>query len=269
MVVIPKGAFTMGSPANEPDRNSDEGPQRRVSIARFALGRTEVTRGEFRQFVEATGHQGKRCYAYKGGTDFGWVDDADWAAPGFDQTDAHPAVCVSWQDAKAYLKWLNSQVEGAPYRLPSEAEWEYAARAGTTSAYQWGQDKNGGCAMANGLDQTAKQRFPDWAVSTCDDGHLFTAPASSYDANRFNLNDMIGNVWEWTEDCWHGDYTNAPTDGSAWMEGNGRDCSGAVVRGGSWYDDPDWLRSAIRVRLYRGFRDLNAGFRVSRTLPAR
>ena len=134
MVVIPAGSFTMGSPENEPGRRSDEGPQRRVTVPSFALGRTEVTRAQWRRFVQATGHSGKRCWTFENGpgSSRDWVDSADWAAPGFEQSDSHPAICVSWEDAQAYVAWLNEQVSGAPYRLPTEAEWEYAARAGHT-----------------------------------------------------------------------------------------------------------------------------------------
>lgn len=263
MVAIPGGSFSMGAPLSDLARTIDEGPPRMVRIAPFAMGRTEVTRGEYRRFVEETGHRGQRCFTHMGGGSFGWADNADWASPGFAQTDDHPAVCVSWDDAQAYVSWLNGQVEGAPYRLPSEAEQEYTIRATTQSPFVWGVDPNLACRFANGADQAAQRQFPLWSVSFCDDGHVFTAPVGSFLPNAFGLSDTLGNVWEWAADCWSDNYVGAPSDGSAWMSG---DCSGAVVRGGSWDNNPGFFRSADRGRDQRFHRYGIFGFRVARTL---
>ena len=190
-------------------------------------------------------------------------DDASWRAPGFVQGDGHPVVCVSWTDAQAYVRWLSEET-GKGYRLPSEAEWEYAARGGKTTSRYWGNGSSAQCAHANGADASAKRVHSGWPVASCDDGVVHTASAGSYDANAFGLFDVLGNVWEWTEDCWHGTYAGAPGDGSAWTRSG--DCGLRVLRGGSWDLRPRVLRSALRDRNTTGIRVSSAGFRVSRTL---
>jgi len=264
MVIVPAGSFMMGSPPDEAGRDKDEGPQRKVTIAQaFAVGRFEVTRGQYAAFVQATGRDtGSSCAVFTGGE---WKFDGNrnWRSPGFEQTDAHPLVCVSWEEAQAYVQWLSQQT-GRRYRLLSEAEWEYAARAGTTSAFIWGTDPNAGCRDANGADRTAQGKLPsNWTYSTCTDGAVFTAPVGSYAANRFGLKDMIGNAWEWTEDCYNESYAGGPADGTAWRTG---DCSRRVLRGGSWDDDPQVLRSAYRVGGDSTSRGSGSGFRLARTL---
>lgn len=137
----------------------------------------------------------------------------------------------------------------AAYRLPTEAEGEYAARAGVTTAHYWDKAQDSSqCKFANGADAKAKQLNPNWTVANCDDGYTYTAPVASFRPNPFHLYDMLGNAWEWTADCWHDSYANAPVDGSAWLEGNGGDCTRRVVRGGSWIVSPQDLRSAYRGR---------------------
>ena len=170
LVVIPAGEFVMGSPASEEGRRDTEGPQRWVRVERFALGRYEVTRGEYAAFAAATGRNGDGCRVLN--------DDGRWersARASFPQTDEDPAVCVSWDDARAYVRWLSGET-GRRYRLPSEAEWEYAARAGTSTSRYWGEGPSGQCGNANGVDAAAKRRFERWtrAVS-CNDGRVFTA----------------------------------------------------------------------------------------------
>ncbi len=278
MVQIPAGRFEQGSPSYEGDRTADEGPVREVSIRAFALGKYEVTRGEFRRFVEATGYrtdaekntamggnEAQGCYAYKGGTDFGWKAGTSWRDPGFAQEDTHPVVCVSWNDAQAYIEWLSRET-GQRYRLPSESELEYANRAGTRTPWAWGSDPNGGCGQANYADSTVKSRISGWSwpTASCTDGHVFTAPVGSYAANAFGLHDTAGNVWEWAEDCWHDNYNGAPIDGSAWTSGG--DCGRRVLRGGSWSGRPAWVRSADRNRTAATYRDGSVGFRLARTL---
>jgi formylglycine-generating enzyme required for sulfatase activity len=265
MVTIPAGSFTMGSPANEANRGSDEGPQRRVALMRgFAVGRTEVTRGQFAAFASATGRAaGNNCYtdrALRGQ----WAQDprGTWRDPGFSQADDHPVVCVSWEDAQAYVAWLNTQAPRGGYRLLTEAEWEYAARAGTTSPYIWGADPNAGCAHANGADATARASYAGWTTSTCNDGALNTAVVAAYQRNVFGLYDMIGNVWEWVQDCYAESYSGLPTDGSA----SEISCSYRGNRGGSWVSNPRSLRSAIRYENAPSVRGSDLGFRVARTL---
>ena len=265
MVVVPAGSFTMGSPSSEEGRDDDEGPQHRVTIAApFAVGKYEVTRAEFARFVEATGHStGNACWTYERKE---WENRSGrgWRNPGYQQDEHHPAVCVSWEDAKWYVHWL-SRKTAERYRLLSEAEWEYAARAGTRTSRYWGDDVSAQCVHANGYDRTAKAEL-DYSLkhAPCRDGSVHTARVGRYGANGFGLHDVLGNVWEWVEDCWHGSYAGAPADGSAW--GSGGDCVRRVFRGGSLNSDPRVLRSAIRVRNPIGIRGYDLGFRVSRTL---
>ena len=263
MVVIPAGSFTMGSPANEEGRYNKEGPQHRVSIPRsFALGKYEVTKAEFAAFVHETGRDAQGCLIRDDGK---WKDDdsKSWRNPGYTQSDSHPVVCVNWDDAKAYARWL-SRKTGKEYRLPSESEWEYAARASTTTARYWGDYPDSACGYANVHDRTSKSENNfHWANHECDDGYAQTAPVGRFQANRFGPHDMLGNVWEWTEDCLNDSYSGAPTNGRAWITG---ECHRRVVRGGSWGGQPRNLRSAIRIGDGTGDRYYNNGFRVARTL---
>ncbi len=281
LAVIAAGRFLMGSPANEQGRDPGEGPQHGVSVVTpFAIGRCEVTVGEFRAFVEDTDYRtdaerGQGCTVLKDDGSGGESRrDRDWRNPGFPQTERHPVVCVSWNDARAYAHWLSLRT-GHRYRLPSAAEWEYAARGvratsvpGPTPRRYWGDDpeEKQMCTFANGADLDAKERFPDWVTNNCRDGFVFTAPIASFRPNGFGLFDMLGNVWEWTADCWHADYEGAPVDGSAWGKENGGDCSRRVVRGGGWSFQPQYLRSAFR-NWYTSDEALNdLGFRLARAL---
>ena len=234
LVVVPAGSYMMGSPESEAGRNDDEGPRHRVTMAKpFAVGVTEVTRGEFGRFVRETGHStGNACWTYEGGK---WKERSgrNWRTPGYSQTDAHPVVCVSWEDAQAYVRWLTRET-GERYRLLSESEWEYVARAGARTSRYWGDGESGQCAHANGGDRALKRRYGDWKWTTtsCDDGQIHTAPVGSYTKNGFGLHDVLGNVWEWVEDCWHASYEGAPGDGRAWTVRG--DCVRRVLRGGAW-----------------------------------
>jgi formylglycine-generating enzyme required for sulfatase activity len=272
----------MGSPSYEAGRNSDEGPVRAVRIKAFRMGKFEVTRGEFRRFVEAKNYltEAERdvdvpdhagdwakgpnpgCFAYKGGTEFGWKAGTSWRDPGYAQEDDHPVVCVSWNDAQAYIKWLNG-VTGRRYRLPSEAEQEYAIRAGSGTAYAWGADANGACAYANVADASAKGRFSGWSTVSCDDEAVFTASVGRYRANDFGLHDTVGNVWEWAQDCYRDSYTGAPVDGGA-VEARG--CERRVLRGAAWDNTPAWLRSAVRVGVPPASLSFQFGFRLAEDL---
>jgi formylglycine-generating enzyme required for sulfatase activity len=264
MVVVPAGSFTMGSPEGENDRSVDEGPQHVVTISKpFAVGKFHVTRDEYAVFAQETGYAATMtCYKRSGTRDGSWHD------PGYAQEGSHPVVCVTWDDAKAYVNWLAKKT-GKPYRLLSEAEWEYAARGkthpGTYPRFWFGNDKGVLCRYANGI--------------TC---HILkTSPAGKYKPNAFRLYDMTGNAWQWTEDCHHDSYQGAPTDGSAWTAGtcnSGPSAQAGIVpgpdrfawkifhavRGGSWFTYPRNLRAAARDRVTDT--DYGGGFRLARTL---
>ncbi|MGR9053934.1 MAG: SUMF1/EgtB/PvdO family nonheme iron enzyme, partial [Gammaproteobacteria bacterium] len=203
MVAISGGCFQMGSPSDEVGRGGDE-RQHQVCVEAFEIGKTEVTVGEFRRFIDATGYRTdaennnheQGCWSYST-SDNEWKYRAgyNWHRVGFDQTDRHPVVCVSWNDAMAYIDWLNRET-GRDYRLPTEAEWEYAARGGTQSAYFWGSDESSACRYAN-VHNTGR-KLGSWDSFDCDDGYQFTAPVAQFRANNNGLYDMTGNVWEWT-----------------------------------------------------------------------
>lgn len=270
MVVIPAGRFVMGTAPGEEEREdlsvqyrNRSQPRHGVVVARFSAGKFEVTRGQYRAFAEATGRSSDGCFVWSR-TGFEKDPAKDWRNPGYAQDDTHPVVCVSWDDAGAYARWL-SQKTGRAYRLLTEAEWEYAARAGTTTARFWGDAADRHCGYANAADLTTQVQVPgasEWEIAGCDDRHAYTAPVGSYRANAFGLHDMLGNVWEWTQDCWNESYSGAPADGSAWVAG---DCFLRVVRGGSWEDAPLGLRAAYRVGSPTVIRVYIRGFRVART----
>jgi formylglycine-generating enzyme required for sulfatase activity len=267
MAVLPEGRFAMGSPPGEKGSFRDEGPQHTVTIARaFALGRYEVTVAEFRRFISDTDYQtdaerGEGCHVWTGDR---WAlkSGMGWQTPGFAQAGTHPVLCVSWNDAVAYTKWLSRQT-GKRYRLPSEAEWEYGARAGSSTARHWGNDSDDACGYANVADRTVRERFSGFTVHDCTDGYVRTAPVGTFKPNPVGLYDMLGNVWEWTTDCWNVGYAGAPTDGSAWSSDN---CSRRVLRGGSWGTKPSYVRSASRYGLAADDREDFVGFRVARDL---
>jgi len=226
MVEVPAGGFMMGSPASERGRGDDEGPLHRVRVGKFAVGVYAVTFEEW-----------DACVA-----DGGWEyrpEDKGWGR------GRRPVIHVSWEDAQFYVIWLSAKT-GKHYRLLSESEWEYAARAGATTAYYFGNTISHKQANYRG-------------------GPGRTAPVGTYPPNAFGLYDMHGNVWEWVQDCWNEDYAGAPSDGNAWEEGD-VDCNRRVLRGGSWSSGPWGLRSAFRNRNTAGFRGFNLGFRVARTL---
>ena len=236
LVVVPAGTFRMGSTRGQ----ADETPVHEARLDAFALGRYEVTRGEFQAFVTATGHESAGCSLVHGDGRLDWERRASWRRPGFEQENDHPAVCVSWTDAQAYARWLSEET-GARYGLPSEAEWEYGARANTAGERYWDGASGPQCAYANAGDRALGAG--DWPlpVVNCTDGAARTAPVGSYGANGFGLHDVLGNVWEWTADCWHDDYRGAPADGSAWTRGG--DCDRRVLRGGGLGDRAD--RAAV------------------------
>ena len=235
MVVLPAGSFLMGSPESSEEAYSAERPQHRVTIeSPFAVGVYEVTFAEWDACVDAGG-----CGGYS---------PPDYVREG----DRYPVRGVNWDDAWAYTSWLSHET-GETYRLLSEAEWEYMARAGTQTERYWGDEASDQCSHANG----------DADDVECSDRYEQEAPVGSFQANAWGLYDVLGNVWEWTEDCWNGNYSGAPADGSAWRTG---DCSQRVLRGGSWDYFPRTLRSAYRSGNSAGSRISLNGFRVARTM---
>lgn len=275
MVLIPAGEFTMGSRASEQSwaikQGSEvrlarqESPRHRVVLIEpVAIAKYAVSVGEFARFVAETGYDaGNQCHTFEHGR---WRkrSDRNWRNPGFPQDERYPVVCVNWYDAKAYAAWLSLKTQHQ-YRLLTEAEWEYATRAGTTTRYFWSDDPDVGCDYANAADLTLRKTYPTWPkIMNCQDGHLFTAPVGSFRPNAFGLYDMVGNVWQWTEDCYIENYKNAPSDGSAAKR---PDSCQRVYRGGSWNAYPRVLRSANRNRNAPDIRGLNLGFRLARALP--
>ena len=299
MVYIQAGSFRMGSkPLRDGEAKTSgsrgsalqhEHPEHAVSIAKgFYLGAHEVTVGQFRRFVEATAY---RTDAENGDQPFAdgitggfavvgrglvaWREDATWRRPGFGQTDTHPVVLVSWDDAEAFCRWL-SRKEGRDYRLPTEAEWEYACRGGTDTVYWWGDDHDTTGRVANVADRCANRENPqEWgtrSVMPMDDGHVYTSPVGAFRANAFGLYDMIGNVSEWCHDWYARDYyrkspatdPTGPTEAEAtrFYEGRAR-----VVRGGAWCSRPSACRAAHRYGLPPMSRGVATGFRVLLRLP--
>jgi formylglycine-generating enzyme len=264
MVVVPPGRFTIGSPDTEPGRGADEAPRRVVTIAAFELATREVTRAEYARFVAETKRPTRGGCITDRAKQGDWQPHAGttWRDPGFSQGEDHPALCVSWNDAQAYIAWLDTQGQGG-YRLPTEAEWEYAARAGSTTAYPWGDEVDDGCADANAADATLADKYPGYVASTCRDGALNTSRAGAYRANAFGLHDLIGNTSEWVEDCATMSYEALPDDGRADTSG---DCASHIVRGGSWGTMTKDYRVANRMRYAADALDDSIGFRVARTL---
>jgi formylglycine-generating enzyme required for sulfatase activity/uncharacterized membrane protein len=246
MVSLPTGRFIMGSPQNEAGRFGNE-TQHVVEIAKpFAIGRFDVTFDEWEACVKDGG-----CNVYR-------PSDEGWGRGN------RPVINIGWDDSQSYLAWLTKKT-GLHYRLPSEAEWEYAARAGTTTARWWGSK----------IDRTDAKYGPDDCPQQTHCGGFAsgagnwvnTAPVGSFPANPFGLFDILGNVWTWTADCWHSDYQDAPTDGRVWDE-PGANCQRRVLRGGSWSVEPSFVRSAARAALPSNARNGNVGLRVVREIDA-
>ena len=275
MVVVPAGDFTMGAPDGEPGRYEEEGPQRRVHVRQFAAGKFDVTRGQWAVFVSATNRSsGEGCAVTR-------PDElnasASWRNVGFAQDDDHPVVCVNWNDTQDYLRWLSKRT-GRHYRLLTEAEWEYAARAGTTTPYPWGTSPS--------------HDHANYGAETCCSGlaagrdqWVHTSPVGSFAPNAFGLYDMHGNVMQWVQDCFASSYRGLPTDGSAYekvvtlrltgelayMTGM-TSCSYRLLRGGDWGDPPALIRSAARNfappsgSTLRSYSSSGLGIRVARGL---
>lgn len=273
MVVVPRGSFLMGAPPRSGASASAEQPQHEVTIATgFAMAQTEVTVAEFRAFVRASGYVpdserlgGSSVYDESNGrmqqhAGADWQDDYAGQRAKADE----PVVNVSWRDAHAYAEWLSRRT-GKHYRLPTEAEYEYAERAGTTTRYWWGDGAPNRDVenLTGGGDRSPAHRSWANAFKGYDDGFWGPAPVRSFLANPFGLYDMSGNVSEWVADCWHENYVRAPADGSAWVNPG---CSQRVIRGGSWGSAPDQDRSSFRQGAPADARSGRVGFRVVREL---
>lgn len=262
MVVLPAGSFRMGSPPDEAGRHADEGPARTITIAHpFAVGRYEITRGQYREFVRDTGHRHLfGCLVARGESSQPQLDrGATWTDPGFEQDDDEPAVCVSWYDAQAYIRWLNRRTGGG-YRLLTESEWEYAARAGGSGPFGVTAESEL-CLVANHADALAANF--GWRNTACTDGSVHTAAVGSLRPNLFGLYDMLGNAMEWVEDCYAENLSELPTDGTAFI---GDGCLWRVHRGGAWHDEARATRLAARTGDQPAISGAGGGFRVAKTL---
>lgn len=276
MVVVPAGDFMRGSPQDEPGRGLDsrnhdeddlEGPggkRVRVSVSAFALGVYEVTNRQFAQFVDDTGYEMPRgCYsdADRDGI-WGWDEEGTWTNLGREHRPDFPASCIDWVAANAYVRWLSVRT-GGRYRLPTEAEFEYALRAGSDTAYHFGDDSDLLCEYGNVPDESRNAVSPELVTAACDDGFADMAPVGQFKSNAFGLHDMTGNVWEWLADCYERSYANVPRDGSALRKDG---CEVYSIRGGSWGYDLPSLRSADRSDDPPDARFDGIGLRVARDL---
>ncbi len=276
LVVVAAGSTVMGATEDEQRREAipapmaaTERPLHRVAIARaLAVGRFEVTRAEYAAYRAAEPGDGQAGCEVFDGTTRRWTlrNDRSWRDPGFVQDERHPVACISWEEAHGYASWL-SRITGRRYRLPSEAEWEFYARAGTRTARYWGEGREAACDHANVSDLTrAEAQGIDASPEVtfqCHDGVVQTAQVGRRPPNAFGLFDVQGNVWEWMRDCYSADHAGAPTDGSARMGG---DCSKHMNRGGSWVNSPRYLRSAARHADLTLRRNDVLGLRVVREL---
>lgn len=266
MVVIPPGSFRMGNHATVADRY--EGPVRTITHAKpFAVGVTAVTNGQFGRFVAATGHKTpKNCILAMEGT-YKVVPEADWQNPGYGRPvrDDEPVVCIGWDDAVAYAAWLKATT-GKPYRLLSEAEYEYVARGGGNTLFPWGDKADDACRFTNLLDQSANRGAGvTGGPVNCDDGFPGVAPVGSFPANAYGVKDIIGNSWSWVQDCYMMPYpVDMPTDGTA-QEKHG--CDRRSVRGSAWATTSTWARTTFRGRDPMDRISGLFGVRVARDLP--
>lgn len=274
VVVIPAGVFVMGTPAANARQGvaSAERDAIVVEVTRaFAIGRHEVTRGQYAHFVADSAYEPDfGCRVWDPALErFNEDPRRSWQSPATpaEPQDEHPVTCVSFADAQAYVQWLSRRA-GARYRLPSEAEWEYAARAKSRTLRPWGDAADEGCDHANTYDDLAESIYRlGWPSARCRDGHADLAPVGRFAANAFGLHDMIGNAAEWVEDCATGSYVGRPRDARAWQWLGG--CDERIQRGGSWLTPPERARSAARAAAPAADRAGDVGFRVARDLGTR
>jgi len=271
VVNIPSGCFQMGSPETEEGRGADE-VLHRVCVKGFKLAKNEITVEEFKKFISAThfmtdaelntGESGCWSYQQESKQHWNWRPWANWKKPlrGAALEARTPVTCVSFNDVLAYIRWLNKET-GQEYRLPTEAEWEYAARAGTTTARYWGNNPDIACGYANVADNT-HAGYAKWPQThNCEDGHFFTATVSALRANKFGLHDMLGNVWEWTCSRYEEKYTGAEEVCTGMKRGGDELIS---IRGGGWNADAPRVRAAYRNWGVAWSRQANQGFRLVR-----
>jgi formylglycine-generating enzyme required for sulfatase activity len=292
-------AFQMGADPDEPGEDGQPDlaaqPKREVKPANFELTYYEVQVGHWKKFADATKYLSEAerpgssgCSVPVKGGGMAPKAGVNWRAPGYTQTDYHPVVCVSFNDVQAYLQWLNGGTGGQAgnaavkdkYRLPSESEWEFAARGGTTSIRPWSeapgffgrvlgvvktktdQPESRSCRYANVADEAFKKEFDQAGTFNCKDSYPHATGGGWFGRNNFSLYDMLGNAAEWVQDCWNPNHEGAPADGSARLAG---DCGRHVVRGGSWASSPALVRSAARSSQPSSYRASDLGFRIART----
>ncbi|MEJ6011747.1 formylglycine-generating enzyme family protein [Novosphingobium aquae] len=277
VIRVPAGSFIMGASIEEERRHGMSEanlgrsmPLRKVTFAKgFAMGKTPVTVAQFRSFIDETKHPtSESCFNQRYNDGHFIYEKArgyNWRSPGFPQDDRHPVVCVSAEDAEAYVKWLSKKT-GKRYAIPNEAQYEYALRAGTTTSFFWGDNQDAtACLYSNQpdfdqADELKAPRGPEYRFQ-CSDGYAWTSPVGIYKPNPWGLYDMQGNIWEWTADCWNNDYNGAPTDGSTWTTG---DCDARPSRGGSYGNASHSAFAGIRAPRSASYTGHSWGFRVVR-----
>ncbi|EXA90503.1 formylglycine-generating sulfatase enzyme family protein [Acinetobacter sp. 1289694] len=282
MTVIPAGSFLMGGNINEQEQQNVpaqsrpyELPQHLVQVEKpFAMSTYETTIAEFQAFQKETGWEVEGCRNWEtrnGVFNMWYRDDLNPNNSGMNQTPQDPVVCVRREDGREFAKWLSKKT-GQTYRLPTEVEWEYAARAGTTTAYYWGDDLNldQACKYANVLDPSTAAALPQtsgWSLFKCTDGYAFTSPVGKFLPNNFGLYDMSANAREWVDDCWHSNYENAPSVNRRWGEENNGQCNFPVLRGGAWIYNTYNVRTAYRnAYVTSQARSIMWGFRLVREI---
>jgi formylglycine-generating enzyme required for sulfatase activity len=273
MIAVPSGTYSMGATQEEFKRDLDkyrymylnEIPRHKMNVDQFFLAKFAVTRKQFRIFSEETGFRGAGCKILKG-NDFVYDASADWKNPGFEQTDDDPVVCVSWFDARKFIDWLNSKSDkkrSLKYRLPTEVEWEYAARAGTTTATYWGDVWGNQCKYENAFDLSARSLNLN-AIGrgvNCTDGYVETSPVGKFKSNPWGFSDMLGNVFQWMKDCPIADYNKYPAMPEKSNTSQCRNVAG--LRGASWASVPIMVRAAFRAGNIIDSRESTLGFRLA------
>lgn len=265
MTVLPAGEATLGSEPWVQGRLPYEGPVRAVTISYvLAMAAHETTRAQFAEFIDDTDYvpvDNSQCFSWNFTSYLGYVSWHTWENPGFYQEETHPVVCVSWRDATAFANWLSKKT-GRTYRLPSSSEFEYALRAGTRGPWFWGTASAEACTYANVADFTFRKVYMFDAPFDCEDGYPNTAPVGTYESNPWGLYDMLGNVWEWTDDCARERIDNPPLDGSPWIDGDGANCAQRVVRSGAWVTGTGAVRAPAQYYLGDDYHSQILGFRL-------
>jgi formylglycine-generating enzyme required for sulfatase activity len=268
MVAVPGGKAVLGGEPWDQDMRASWGRLREVTIAySFAVAKTEVTRAQYREFVRATKYASPTtsCNTWGFTRILGQTEGYTWDNPGHPQREDAPVVCVSWEDATAFAQWLAAKT-GKPYRLLSSTEFEYATRAGTRGPWFWGPDNAKACEHANVADDTYRRLYTYGPVFACNDNWERLAPVASFKPNPFGLHDMLGNAWEWTDDCYHESMAGAPIDGRPWLAEDGGNCRARTPRGGAWASGTDWLKAGSQSADLANYHSQLLGFRVALTL---